>query len=143
MRRGLILVTSRVGAAAVPQAVTAARGTAVVPAMRAGLNAPQGQRWMAQGETKDEKEKDKKEGGDEKKTAPKAGPGFFQTFFKSVREQMGAAAEADPKLKESQEELEKARQEALVKAEAAMQRAKIVSSCPTTLCRFSVLSKHR
>ncbi|KAJ1467257.1 hypothetical protein T484DRAFT_1921705 [Baffinella frigidus] len=126
MRRGLVVASGRFGAAAGRQGVAAAREAVLPAAMRAGALAQGGQRrWMAEG-GKEEKKADEKE-DEQKKTPPRAGPGFFQTFVNSVREQMGAASEADPKLKESHEEIERARQRSLVAAEAAMQRAKIAA----------------
>jgi hypothetical protein len=132
MQRGLAVASGRFGAAAGRQGAAAAREAVFPAAMRAGALAQGGQRrWMAEAGKQEEKKEDEKE-DDKKKTPPKAGPGFFQTFVNSVREQMGAAAESDPKFKESQEQIEVGRQRALVAAEAAMKRAKIVRTPPSS-----------
>ncbi|EKX46658.1 hypothetical protein GUITHDRAFT_138039 [Guillardia theta CCMP2712] len=66
---------------------------------------------------------EKKEKEETKEEVPKAGKGFFETFWKSVKDQMQQRESQDPSLKEAQERLEKSRLEALAAAEAAIQRA--------------------
>ena len=68
-------------------------------------------RWLS-----DEKKQEKKQ--------ERAGLGVLATFIKSVRDQMSSRAETDEELAAAQERLEKARLESIVKAEAAMRRAK-------------------
>jgi len=58
---------------------------------------------------------------------PKAGPGFFATFMKSFKQQMGDKAKDDEQLAKAQEELEKSRLEALAAANASMERAKVAA----------------
>ena len=78
----------------------------------AGPFAAGGQRRFMADEKKDEKQEGK------------AGAGVFATFMKSIRDQMRSKTETDEELAAAQERLEQARQESLVKAEAAMQKAR-------------------
>mmetsp|Transcript_43797 Transcript_43797/g.103095 ORF Transcript_43797/g.103095 Transcript_43797/m.103095 type:complete len:441 (-) Transcript_43797:43-1365(-) len=58
-----------------------------------------------------------------KQAPPKAGPGFFATFMKSFREQMGEKEKSDEDLAKAREKLEESRLEALARANATMERA--------------------
>eukprot|EP00961_Rhodomonas_salina_P290431 3924300-Rhodomonas_salina.5 len=55
-----------------------------------------------------------------KQAPPKAGPGFFATFMKSFREQMGEKEKSDEDLAKAREKLEESRLEALARANATV-----------------------
>eukprot|EP00960_Hanusia_phi_P073566 768041-Hanusia_phi.AAC.4 len=95
----------RLRTSSVPKSVKTFSGYSVAPAQR---------RFFSN---------EKKENEKEKQETPKPGGGFFETFWKSVRDQIKQRESEDPSLKEAQERLEQSRLEALAAAEAAMQRA--------------------
>ena len=101
---------NRLRACSVPKSVKTFSGYSAAPAQR---------RFFAN---------EKKEKEETKEETPKAGKGFFETFWKSVKDQMQQRESEDPSLKEAQERLEKSRLEALAAAEAAVR-------CDDDACR--------